>query len=163
MGGLANIDSPTVYSGAVQSYASFSFNIGHQRLNSPTHPITWFNKSNKPVLTLNMLSDSGADYSTIDSKHAGTLGIVLNKGTPATVQGTGGQVENTFYIHQIPFRIGTLTPRMGLVAMGRGAGTDVFGRTQGLNHYNVVYTKEKVLYTELASANLAMTPRWRKY
>lgn len=163
-GGLALANRPTAYSGA-DSFATYTFNIGHQRLNSPTHPVTWYNKSSmKPALTLNMLSDSGADYSTIDSRHAGALGITdLSTGTPATVQGTGGQVENTFYIHQIPFKIGNLQPRMALVAMGRGAGTDVFGRTAGLNWFDVQYTKNTVKYTELAQANLAMVPRWKKY
>jgi hypothetical protein len=161
LGGLALADKNVVYSGA-EALASFSFNIGGQRLNSPTHPITWYNvDTKKAALTLNMLSDSGADYSTIDAKHAATLGVNLRAGTPATVQGTGGQVETTFYIHQIPFKIGPLHPKMALVAMGSGAGTDVFGRTAGLNWFDVTYNKNKVTYTELAQAQYAHAYRRR--
>ncbi len=157
LGGLAMVrphdNKKSYYSGALESYATHSFNIAGNRLNSPTHPVTWYHtKTKMPVLTLPMLSDSGADYSTIDSRHAATLGVDLTRGSPATVQGTGGQVETTFYIHQIPFRIGNLGVYNALVAMGKGAGTDVFGRTAGLNWFDVQYTKNLVRYTELNMA-----------
>jgi len=152
-----------MYSGAYQSYATYSFSIAGNRLNSPTHPVTWYNtKTRQPTLTLNMLSDTGADYSTLDSKYAPQLGIDLTKGMQATVQGTGGTVENVFYIHSIPFKIGNLRPYIGLVAMGKGAGTDVFGRTAGLNWFDIAYTKNAIKYTELNNIQSAYAQsRWR--
>ena len=166
LGGLAFVrpgDNSRIFSGAAQTYATYTFNIGGNRLNSPTHPVTWYNtKSKQPVLTLNMLSDTGADYSTLDSKYAPQLGVELTKGMQATVQGTGGTVENVFYIHSIPFRIGNLKPYIGLVAMGKGAGTDVLGRTAGLNWFDVHYSKNSVRYSELANVQSAYAQsRWR--
>lgn len=168
LGGLSIIrgphDTSSMYSGA-QSFASFSFNIGSNRLNSPTHPVQWLHtKTKKIAFTIPMLSDSGADYSTLDSKYASQVGISdLRKGLQATVQGTGGQVANAFYIHSIPFKIGTLAPQTALVAMGQGAGTNVLGRTAGLNWFQVTYTKNTVKYTELAGAQSAYGFASRRY
>lgn len=168
LGGLAIVkpfDRSSMYSGLAESYASYSFNIAGNRLNSPTHPVQWYNvKTKQPAITLQMLSDTGADYTTIDSKHARTLGIDdLTKGMRASVTGTGGTVENTFYIHTIPFRIGTLAPRNALVALGSGAGLDVLGRTSGLNWFDVSYNNRTIKYTELATqqAQSSYASRWR--
>jgi len=162
MGGLAMANKKTMYSG-VDSYATYTFSIAGNRLNSPTHPVTWLHtKTKAPALTINMLSDSGADYSTLDAKYAPQLGVDLTKGAQATVQGTGGVVENVFYIHSIPFKLGNLKPYVALVAMGKGAGTDVFGRTAGLNWFDVHYSKTAVKYTELNGVQSAYAQsRWR--
>jgi len=166
LGGLAIVrpyDRQSMYSGAAQAYATHTFSIASNRLNSPTHPVTWLHtKTRTPAVTVNMLSDSGADYSTLDSKYAPQLGIDLTKGAQASVQGTGGRVENVFYIHSIPFKIGNLKPYVALVAMGKGAGTDVFGRTAGLNWFDVQYSKTAVKYTELNNAQSGLgQARWR--
>lgn len=158
LGGLALANKPLA-----ESFASYAFSIGSNRLNSPTHPITWYNvKTKQPAVTVDMLSDTGADYSTLDAKFAPQLGIDITKGTPATVQGTGGTVASTFYIHTIPFRLGNLRPYNGLVAMGVGAGTNVFGRTGGLNWFDVAYTPKSVRYSELntAMSAFAQTKKW---
>jgi hypothetical protein len=161
LGGVAfasNLDyrNKKIFSGVAEAYASYTFNIGSNRLNAPIHPITWLHvKTKQPVITLDMLSDSGADYSTIDSKYAAALGISLTQGIKVSVAGTGGQVENPYYIHQIPFKIGNLPPAIALVAVGTGGGTQVFGRTSGLNLYSVTYTQKTVKYTELNQAQAA--------
>lgn len=169
LGGLAIVrpgdnNRRSLFSGAAEAYAAYTFNIAGNRLNSPTHPVVWYNvKTNKPALTLQMLSDTGADYTTIDSSHARTLGIDdLKKGLQASVSGTGGTVENAFYIHKIPFRIGNLKVYNALVALGKGGGTNVLGRTSGLNWFNIAYTSKTVKYTELAQAQSALAQaRWR--
>ena len=149
--------------GYAQSYASHSFGIAGNRLTSPTHPVTWYNiKTNQPAVTVNMLSDSGADYSTLNADFAPRLGINITQGQKVVVSGTGGQVENAYYIHPIPFRIGPLKPVLGLVAIGKGGGTDVLGRTRGLNLFHVEYTSKIVKYTELAQGQANMgQARWR--
>lgn len=168
LGGVAfasnlNYRHKKIFSGAVEAYASYTFNIGSNRLNAPIHPITWLNvKTKAPAVTLDMLSDSGADYRTIDSKYAPALGINLTQGIKVSVAGTGGQVENPYYIHQIPFKIGNLPPATALVAVGTGGGTQVFGRTSGLNLYAVTYTQKTVKYSELNQAQAAYSQaNWR--
>ena len=154
---------PNSYYANAQSYASYSFNIGGNRLTSPTHPVTWYNvKTNQPTVTVSMLSDSGADYSTLNSDFAPRLGINLTQGQKVTVSGTGGEVQNAYYIHPIPFKIGNLQPVVGLVAVGKGGGTDVLGRTRGLNLFHVEYNAKTVKYTELAQSQSNMgQARWR--
>ena len=72
----------------VGSYASHSFGIAGNRLTSPTHPVTWYNiKTNQPAVTINMLSDSGADYSTFELDFAPRLGINITQGQKVVVSG----------------------------------------------------------------------------
>jgi hypothetical protein len=74
LGGIAMVRPNSYYA---QSYASYSFNIGGNRLTSPTHPVTWYNvKTNQPTVTVSMLSDSGADYSTLNSDFAQRRGVL---------------------------------------------------------------------------------------
>ena len=164
LGGIAMVrpGKQSYFTGA-QSYASYTFNIANNRLTSPTHPVTWYNvKTNKPTVTVSMLSDTGADYSTLNSKFAPQLGINIREGQKVTVAGTGGVVENAYYIHPVPFQIGNLRPVLGMVAIGSGGGTDVLGRTQALNQFELSYNKRQLKYTELNQAQSNMgQARWR--
>lgn len=168
-GGLRLWRGPGDYTGrggVVDAMASFTFNIANNRLNSPTHPVQWFHTKTKQIaLTIPMLADTGADFSTLDSKHAKTLGINdLKQGVHAQIAGTGGEVENTFYIHPLTFKIGNLQPMPTSVALGRGGGPDVLGRTLALNKYKVEYTKSTIKYTELGTGMAAYAhAKWRRY
>lgn len=165
LGGIAMVrpSNKLSYFTGAEAYASYTFNIGNNRLTSPTHPVTWYNvKTNRPAVTVSMLSDTGADYSTLNDKFAPQLGINIREGQKVTVAGTGGVVENAYYIHPIPFQIGNLKPVLGLVAIGSGGGTDVLGRTQALNNFELSYNKRQLKYTELnqAQSNHGQA-RWR--
>lgn len=132
----------------VQSYATATFNISMNRAKSPMHPVQFYNMKTKKWVTLNLLSDTGADYTVMSSQYGDMLGLPKTSTSTAQVTSGTGLSNKQFYMHRVIMKIGNLKPVAALVTVGPNV-INALGRNNAMDKYRVAYTRDTVSYTEL--------------
>lgn len=141
---------------AARSYAtstSASFNIGGNRASSPMHPVQFYNRTTRKWVSVDLLSDTGADYTVMNSRYAEILGLPETSPNTAQVTSGTGLSNKQFYMHKIIMRIGNMKPVIALVTIGPNV-INALGRNGGMDKYSVTYTKDTVTYRELTNPSL---------
>lgn len=133
---------------SAHSYATATFNIGSNRAKSPMHPVYFYNMKTRKWVVLNMLSDTGADYTVMSSNYGNMLGLPKTSNMTANVTSGTGLSNNQFYMHKVVMKIGTLKPVVALVTVGPNV-INALGRNYAMDKYRVAYTRDTVSYTEL--------------
>jgi hypothetical protein len=85
-----------------------------------------------------MLVDSGADINILDAEIAEDLGIELTTGTPATIVGATGDVEQV-YIHPVTVVVGTETIKTRAAFLSRPQPHGLAGQRGFFDHFKVTF------------------------
>jgi len=93
-------------------------------------------------------ADSGADITILPKSVCEILGLRLQDGQESVVTGVGGE-EIKIFIHKIAVRIGDEEFEVRVGFAKREDIPYLLGRTDILNHFNILFKKDKVVFIQL--------------
>ena len=133
--------------------ASVRFKIADNKLYAPEHPITVYNHTDpsKSVTIDDILSDTGANSSTLNPKHLKKLGLTFGSGKLFQTTTFGGDESTTEYRYfDLPIRVGNLKPVTSVVKFG-DVNHEILGR-DFLKNFKTTYRWNEVIYEEVPAA-----------
>lgn len=144
-----------------ESFATATFNWNPLD-DKPMHPVTFYNLKTQAPVKVDVLPDTGASITVLDSKYAKLLGVDEAAAPKAKMEGIGDKVKSGFYAI-LPMRIANLAVVAVQILFISGLPVNVLGRTTGFTQYRTTFTWNKIYYEELAKKAATAAAYARSY